>query len=118
MAVFVDDILIAAPTNALCQSTFDSLAKHFKIQNRGSSATYLGVNISRPDRFHISINQSGYIDRMLKKYGMMHCAPERLPMNPSIKLYKSLPDDIRCDQQRVSQALWLLRPRIHSGRTE
>ena len=99
MAVYVDDILILAPTNDLCQQTFDFLAKYFKMVNRGFPSTYLGLNITRTDRHHISIDQTGYIDRMLEKYDMTDCASERLPLHPPVKLHKSLPDDVRCDQE-------------------
>jgi hypothetical protein len=56
------------------------------MENRGVPKTYLGVNIEGPDPYHISMDQSAYIDRTLTRFRMQDAKPERLPLNPSIKL--------------------------------
>ena len=63
-AVFIDDILIFGPTKNHCNSVYYALQKHFMVRNLGFPTTFLGLAVTRSS-FSITINQTGYIDRIL-----------------------------------------------------
>jgi Reverse transcriptase (RNA-dependent DNA polymerase) len=65
-AVYVDDILVAAPTQHLTRKFYDDLA-HFRIENKGPPTTFLGLNITRTANL-LNMNQTGYIERMLARF--------------------------------------------------
>jgi transposase InsO family protein len=58
IAVYVDDILVAAPTEHLTKQFYSNLAKHFRIENIGPPTTFLGLNISQTQHF----SDSKFID--------------------------------------------------------
>src|ERR1700677_1931973 len=45
----------------------------------------------------ISINQSGYIDRMLIRFNMLNSRPAKTPLDPSLPLLKATSNDKRAD---------------------
>src|SRR5437667_775970 len=65
LSVYVDDILIFGLNQSSCETIFQQLSSQFKMENLGSPTTFLGLNIIRKANT-ISINQTGYIHRMLK----------------------------------------------------
>ena len=67
LSVYVDDILIFGLNQRSCETIFQQLSSQFKMQNLGPPKTFLGLNITRNASANtISINQIGYIHRMLK----------------------------------------------------
>ena len=87
----------------ICNTEFDLLAVHFTMINRGRPTIYLGMNINRPDLHHISIDQSGYIKRMLARFRMLDCRPESTPMNHALTLHKRLKDEAAADEKLYNQ---------------
>src|SRR6202035_915553 len=74
LAVYVDDILIFGKEKKSCDSVFNQLSSKFRMEYLGPPKTFLGLNIIRTAST-ISINQSGYIDRMLTRFKMSRCSP-------------------------------------------
>jgi hypothetical protein len=103
IAVFVDDILILGKTIEACNTEYNLLAVHFTMVNRGSPTTYLGININRPNPNLISIDQSGYIDRMLARFRMLDCRPESTPTNYALTLHKRLDHEAAADTKLYNQ---------------
>jgi hypothetical protein len=98
LAVYVDDILIFGKSQQSCTEIYDLLARQFKMENLGPPKTFLGLNILRSNS-EISINQTGYIDRMMKRFRMESAATTSTPLPPSLPLLTTRPNDKKADQQ-------------------
>ena len=96
IAVYVDDILIFGVTDKSCNDVYESLASQFNMQNLGNPTTFLGLNIVRDDTT-ITINQTGYIERMLHRFNMTNSRPAKTPLDPSLPLLSTQQDDKRAD---------------------
>jgi hypothetical protein len=102
--VYVDDILIIAPDHNLCQDVFNYLAQHFLMNNLGPPTTFLGINISRNwDSRTISLDQSGYIERMLFRFQMQDSSPVDIPLDPSLPLHQRLPHETPANRDLYQQ---------------
>jgi len=55
------------------------------MENLEPPKTFLGLNITRKADT-ISINQAGYIHRMLKRFNMQHAVPAKTPLPHSLPL--------------------------------
>ena len=54
----------------------------------------LGIKITRSEK-GFSLDQSHYIEKILKKYNYFDCKPACTPYHPSIKLFKNIGDSVR-----------------------
>lgn len=64
-----------------------SLSKEFKIIDLGEISNYLGIQIIRNRKGRsIHINQTTYINKVLKKFGMENCIAVAIPMDLKVKL--------------------------------
>ena len=104
LAVYVDDILIFGPNKQACEEVFNLLQKQFKMQDLGYPKTFLGLNIIRYDNGSISINQNGYIDRILARFQMSDVISAKVPLDPSLPLLKATPLD-KCIELKLYQEL-------------
>jgi len=69
LCLYVDDIMIAAPTKALIAQTKKELAKVFEMKELGELRRYLGCRIDCNQEEHfIYISQKDFITKSLKKY--------------------------------------------------
>ncbi|KAF5120298.1 Retrovirus-related Pol polyprotein from transposon RE1 [Metarhizium anisopliae] len=67
--LYVDDMIIAAPTKQMVKDTAESIALRFKIKEIGEVTEFLGLEIKRdrPQR-RIWISQEKFIDRIIQKF--------------------------------------------------
>eukprot|EP00961_Rhodomonas_salina_P183629 2478559-Rhodomonas_salina.1 len=72
VAIVVDDVLMIGNNEALRQKWFDVMRGHFEVSDEGELKYYLGVHYQRVDSDLIA-SQSGYLERVLKRYGMENC---------------------------------------------
>ncbi|CAL9017449.1 unnamed protein product, partial [Prunus brigantina] len=54
----------------------------------------LGIKITRSEK-GFSLDQSHYIEKILKKYNYFDCKPVYTPYDPSVKLFKNIGDSVR-----------------------
>ena len=74
------------------------------MQNLGPPKTFLGLNITRNASANtISINQTGYIYRMLKRFNMQNAVPAKTPLPHSLPLLKATKLDRRCNQLEYTE---------------
>jgi hypothetical protein len=59
--------------------------------------TFLSLNITRDKNSFISINQSGYINRMLSRFKMADAVSVSIPLMPSLPVLNATPLDKRAD---------------------
>jgi len=80
-------------------SLHEELNNDFTIRNLGSVKRFLSLDIHRNgDLGDISITQTTYIKRMLKKYGMDDANPVNTPCQRSVILHKRLDDEEPADE--------------------
>ncbi|EDK44043.1 conserved hypothetical protein [Lodderomyces elongisporus NRRL YB-4239] len=79
VALYVDDLLIAATTDDALKSIKEELMKAFKMKDLGRVDKFLGLNIHQTKEHTIKITLQDYIDKMLKEFGMEDCKAEITP---------------------------------------
>ncbi|KAL0409329.1 UNVERIFIED_CONTAM: Retrovirus-related Pol polyprotein from transposon TNT 1-94 [Sesamum radiatum] len=65
--------------------TKEFLSSRFSMKDMGKADVILGIRITRENK-GISISQSHYIEKLLKKFNCFDCTPVSTPMDPSVKL--------------------------------
>jgi hypothetical protein len=96
--VYVDDIQIAGPDQQSCYEVFLELSCHFQMEDKGEVKSFLGLNIiCNWENGSISINQPGYIDRLLARFNMTNCKTASTPLEPGCQLLVATPNDKLCD---------------------
>ena len=81
IAVYVDDLKIAARAKGLMEQVKVSLAKEFEMKDLGEINHYLGMQIIRDREARtIHINQRAYVSAIIKRAGMENCNAVQTPM--------------------------------------
>ena len=82
---YVDDFLLIGPEINKINSIKNEINKYFKIHDLGPISYFLGIQIirNRPAR-QIQINQSNYIQNILKNFDFMNLKPSTIPMDPGL----------------------------------
>ena len=90
VAIFVDDLLIFGPSMDEINKLKKKLNKRFQMSDLGPAAYYLGMEITRdrPNRT-IYLNQTGYLEKILKDFGLWDVKPVTTPMDTSVHLVKA-----------------------------
>nr|GEZ48956.1 retrotransposon protein, putative, Ty1-copia subclass [Tanacetum cinerariifolium] len=90
------------PNIPLLQSVKTYLGKYFTLKDLGEAAYILGIKIYR-DRSKrlISLCQSAYIEKILKRYCMKNSKRESIPMQEKLKLSKSQGASIPAEMKRM-----------------
>lgn len=64
------------------------------MKNLREASVILGIKITRSEK-GISLDQSYYVEMILKKYNYFDCKTACTPYNPSAKLFKNTGDSVR-----------------------
>lgn len=86
--MYVDNVLIASRSDKEIDRISDHLERHFNIRRIGDVRQCLGIEFCRKEDT-ITMSQGGYIDEVLKRFGMEECNPVSTPLDPSLKLEKA-----------------------------
>lgn len=71
LVLYVDDILLASNDIGVLHETKRFLAKNFEMKDLGDASFVLGIQIHRErSRGILGLSQKGYIEKVLKRYGM------------------------------------------------
>eukprot|EP00961_Rhodomonas_salina_P282381 3815704-Rhodomonas_salina.1 len=89
VAIIVDDILMTGNDEGLRQEYFEFMQQFFKVSDNGDLNFYLGVHYKR-DGDDVIANQTGYLERVLKRFGMENCKPAVSPMPQGFSLNPDL----------------------------
>lgn len=80
LLLYVDDLLIIGPNIKEIESVKSFLKTQFRMKDLGdNNLTYLGISI-RKDSDKILINQTKYLQNVLRKYDMENCKGQDTPM--------------------------------------
>ena len=89
LVIYVDDILIAGNSNAAIKGLKRRLSTEFEMKDLNEVQCFLGLNISRNRADGVmTIDQTQYVRKILKRFGMADCRPSAIPMDPHLKLLK------------------------------
>lgn len=94
ICLYVDDLLIFGSTIDVVNETKSMLSSSFDMKDLGEADVILGIKITKTAN-GISLDQSHYIQKILKKYDYYDCKPVCTPFDPSVKLLKNEGDSIR-----------------------
>lgn len=88
-------MLIFGSNITVINDTKNLLSQNFDMKDLGEEANLiLKINISRNES-GISLSQSHYIEKIIRKYNYHDCKPVCTPFDPSIKLFKNIGDSVR-----------------------
>ena len=110
IAAHVDDMLLAASTTKVKQATIDKLSETFDIHDLGPAGLFCGLRIKQDLANHtISVDQSDYLDTILRRFGMQNSRPMPTPMVAKLKLPKleSPQVDVKLYQSMLGCVQWL-----------
>lgn len=86
-AIYVDDILLLSNNLEWLTNFKTNLGKLLVIKDLGAVNHCLGIEFHQGSD-HLEMSQSGYVQELLKKYGMENCNPVTIPLDPGTKLRK------------------------------
>ncbi|GKA74452.1 retrotransposon protein, putative, ty1-copia subclass [Tanacetum coccineum] len=103
LILYVDDILIMGNNIPMLQDVKSYLGRCFAMKDLGEAAYILGIKIYR-DRSKrlISLCQSAYIEKILKRYYMENSKRGTIPMQDKLKLSKSDGASTPAEKRRMS----------------
>lgn len=80
--VYVDDMVVCCHSNQEFETITKALAKQFKFSSLGDLQFFLGIRIEKQDG-HYALNQAGYIDKIVERFGHEHAKPSKIPLDPA-----------------------------------
>lgn len=87
VAVYVDDLLIFHNNNAWKDQLKSTLTKNFKMKDLGTASNILGIHVDYDfKRGIIQLDQSKYIEAILRRFNMFDSNPVKLPKDPNQRL--------------------------------
>ena len=95
LALFVDDILIAAPPeSSIISRLLTYLRSKFTVNDLGDVASFLGLAITRDrERRHLYISQPSYTADVLSRFNIGEGGPSDAPLPTGLNLALADPDD-------------------------
>ena len=101
IAVYIDDLAIAGPRDLeAINEAKKMLELAFNMKDLGECEHLLSMSIIQGPDGTISIGQQGYIEAMLREFGLKNCNPAPMLMEPGQKLVPVMSDDPRCNQEK------------------
>lgn len=98
IAIYVDDIILMSNNLTHLQDLKRSLRDAFTMKDLGEISSYLGIGIKRDRKNRcLTLNQTKYIEDILKKYGIENCRPLSTPIDVNSKLTKDMCPEIQED---------------------
>ena len=104
LVLYVDDILLIGNDIPTLQSVKSWLGKCFSMKDLGEAAYILGIKIYRDrSQWLLGLSQSGYIDKVLKRFSMQDSKRGFLLMSHCIKLSKSQCPTTKDERERMDK---------------
>ncbi|GJZ27314.1 zinc finger, CCHC-type containing protein [Tanacetum coccineum] len=93
ICLYVDDMLIFGTDQVRVDLTKEFLSSRFSMKDTGEANVILGIRIKHESN-GITICQSHYIEKVLKKFNYFDCTPVSTPMDTSEKLLPNNGQDV------------------------
>ena len=89
IGLYVDDILISTTYNSSLNWVKDILQLHFEMKDIGDAKFILGIQIDyNREEQTVQLHQTGYINKLLEKFGMHNSRPCSTPLPEGTQLLK------------------------------
>lgn len=85
ICLYVDDMLIFGTDQHQVDTTKKFLSSSFDMKDMGEAEVILGIRIKRGNN-GISVSQSHYIEKILKRFNLGNCLSVSTPVDPTISL--------------------------------
>ena len=85
--VWVDDLIILCSSQDVVKEIKNKLCLEFKMKDLGEISTFLGINVKVTDN-SISMDQSLYLENMLKWFNLFDCKGCCTPCEPNLAAYE------------------------------
>ncbi|GKE51468.1 zinc finger, CCHC-type containing protein [Tanacetum coccineum] len=115
ICLYVDDMLIFGTDQDQVDKTKEFLSSNFSMMDMGEADVILSIKIKRGDK-GITITQSHYIEKIIKKFKCDDCCPIITPLDPTIKLIPNTGKVV--DQLEYSRAIGCLMYAMTSTRPD
>lgn len=90
LILYVDDIILASNSLDELMKIKRSLTQEFEMDDMKELGHFLGLKVERNmEEGTLTINQSQYVDSLLKRFGMQDCRPVSTPLEVNLKLEKN-----------------------------
>jgi len=90
LLLYVDDLVLAAPTRALVHWIRTKLSDEFDMTDLGELRTFLGLEIERNRKQRtLFLSQKKDIAKILGDHGMQDCNPVSTPADPHVRLERT-----------------------------
>jgi hypothetical protein len=110
VGVYVDDLVITGPSLSAINSLIAAIAVAFPVKDLGEIDFCLGLHVVRDDKAKtLTIDQSQYVENMLRAYRMEDCVPVATPIDGYESTAPALPNEPRADSQLYQQAVGSLQ---------
>ncbi|CAM8996802.1 unnamed protein product [Rhodiola kirilowii] len=86
ICLYGDDILIFGTDQKQVDLAKDFLSSSFAMKDLGEANVILGIRIKRENK-GITLTQSHYVEKVLKKFNCLNCSPVSTPMDPKCEAY-------------------------------
>ncbi|KAL0551643.1 hypothetical protein IC582_010732 [Cucumis melo] len=93
ICLYVNDMLIFGSNLNVINDVKSMLSANFDMKDLGEADVILGIKITRIEN-RISLYQSHYIEKILKKYNYFDCKPACTPYDSNVKLFKNTGDSV------------------------
>jgi transposase InsO family protein len=90
VAVYVDDLLIVANSDAALRTFKSHMTSRFEMKDLGEVRHILGIRVTRDKPSGtLTLDQGTYIESILDRFSMTNCNPAAVPMTPGFKTPKT-----------------------------
>ena len=94
ICLYVDDLLIFGSNIQAINDMKSLLCNNFDMKDLGEVSVILGIKITKSEQ-GISLDQSQYVKKILKKYNYFDSKPVSTLNDPSVKLFKNAGESVR-----------------------
>lgn len=97
--IYVDDFIVASPSLELVNKTKSELANNFKLKDKQELKHFLGLEIDHDrEKGVLTIKQSSYTKKLLKRFNMDNCSVLSVPIDPSIVNLNHTVNNAHCNK--------------------
>lgn len=93
LALYVDDILIFSKETPLKKRLKEDLMRMFEMKDLGRATYILGMRLNQ-EQNKITLDQKGYIKKVLEQFNMAECKPVYTPLENGMKFEKGEQSDL------------------------
>ena len=106
IGVYVDDMILAGPTDQRIKQVKQCLSKKVDIKDLGKLHHFLGITVTQDeDQGCAWIAQPSYTRNLLEKFEMQDCKPVSTPVDANAKLQKANDEDDLANQLQYQSAI-------------